>query len=80
MLKPSLYWAVPTQQIVDQLGVGRQRFRVREDRVSAVLNLSQRVKVPQQDVTQPLRVDAGDLPLLGLLVLQPHRPEETRTT
>lgn len=80
MLKPSLYWAVPTQQIVDQLGVGRQRFRVREDRVSAVLNLSQRVKVPQQDVTQPLGVDAGDLPLLGLLVLQPHRPEETRTT
>lgn len=77
MLKSSFYLAVPTQQIVDQLGVGRQRFRVCEDRVSAVLNLSQCIKVPQQDVTQPLGIDTGDLPLLGLLVLQPHRPEQT---
>lgn len=38
--------------------------------VSAVLNLSQRFKVSQENVAQPLGVNARDLPLLGLLVLQ----------
>lgn len=42
-----------------------------------MLNVPESVKVPQQDVAEPLGVDAGDLPLLGLLVLEPHGPGET---
>lgn len=45
-----------------------------------MLNLPERVEVPEQDVAEPLGIDAGDLPLLGLLVLEPHGPGETGTT
>lgn len=76
----SLCSALRTQQVVDQLWVGCQRFRVCEDRVSAVLNVPESVKVPQQDVAEPLGVNAGDLPLLGLLILEPHGPGEKKTT
>lgn len=50
--------------------VGHQWFSVVVVRVPTVLDLPESVKVPQQDVTEPLGIDTGDLPLLGLLKLQ----------
>ena len=38
--------------------------------VATVLDLPESIKVAQQDVTEPLGVDTGDLPLLGFLILQ----------
>lgn len=60
-----------TQQVLDQLWVGHQWFRVSIDTVSAVLDLSQCFKVAQQYITQPLSIHTWDLPLLGLLILEP---------
>lgn len=53
---------------------GRERVLEVEHRVAAVLDLPQRLEVPQQDVTEPLRVHTRDPPLLGFLVLQPAGP------
>lgn len=38
-------------------------------RVATVLDLPESIKVPQQDVTKPLSIDTGYLPLFGLLIL-----------
>lgn len=50
--------------------VGDEWFLQVEVGVSAVLDLPESLKVPQEDVTEPLGVDAGDPPLLGLLIFQ----------
>ena len=57
--------------------VGDEWFLQVEVGVSAVLDLPESLKVPQEDVTEPLGIDAGDPPLLGLLILQTTGPEET---
>lgn len=66
-----------TQQVQHQVLAGGQRVLQVEEGVAAVLDLPQRLKVPQQDVTEPLRVHARDPPLLGLLVFQPTGPWRT---
>lgn len=48
-----------------------------EDGVSAVLNLSQRFKITQQYVTQPLGIYTWNLPLLGLLIFKPNGSEDS---
>lgn len=76
----TVYWTVLTQQVLDQLWVRHQWFRVCVDGVSAVLDLSQCFKVAQQYITQPLGVHTGDLPLLGLLIFHPTGSEERSAT
>lgn len=63
-----------TQEVLDEVCVGCERFCQVKLSVSAVLDLSQSVQVPQQDVAQPLGVYTRDPPLLRLLVLQPAWP------
>ena len=46
-------------------------------RVATVLDLPESIKVPQQDVTEPLSIDTGYLPLLGLLILHTTGAGET---
>lgn len=62
---------VHTKQVLDQLWVRHQWFRMCVDGVSAVLDLSQCFKVAQQYITQPLGIHTRDLPLLGLLIFKP---------
>ena len=57
--------------------VRHQWFSVVIVRVATVLDLPESIKVPQQDVTKPLSVDAVYLPLLGLLILQSTGAGET---
>lgn len=57
--------------------VGDEWFLQVEVGVSAVLDLPEDFKVPQENVTEPLGVDAGDPPLLGLLIFQTTGAEET---
>lgn len=72
----TVYSAVRTQQVLDQLWVRHQWFRVCIDGVSAVMNLPQCFKVAQQYITQPLGIHTWDFPLLGLLIFKPTRPKE----
>lgn len=67
-------FATRTQQVQHQVLAGRERVLEVEEGVAGVLDLPQRLEVPQQDVTEPLRVHTRDPPLLGLLVLQPAGP------
>lgn len=68
-----------THEILDQLRVGHEGLRVCVYGVSAVLNLPQGFKVAQQHITEPLGIDAWDLPLLCLFIFQPNRPERDDT-
>lgn len=71
-----VYSAVHTQEVLDQLWVGHQWFRLCKDGVSAVLSLSQCFKIAQQYMTQPLGIHTWDLPLFSLLIFKAIRSEE----
>lgn len=62
--------AAPTQQVQHQVLRGREGVLEVEGRVAPILDLSQRLEIPQQDVPEPLCVHAWDPPLFGLLILQ----------
>lgn len=68
-----------THQILDQLRVRNEGLRVCVYGVSAVLNLSQRFKVAQQNIAEPLGIHAWDLPLLCLFILEPNRSKRDDT-
>lgn len=64
------YSTVHTQQVLDQLWVGHQWFRVRVDGISAMVNLSECFKVSQQYITKPLGIYTWDFPLLCFLIFK----------
>lgn len=68
-----------THQILDQLRVRHEGFRVCVYGVSAVLNLSQCFKVAQQYITEPLGIHTWDLPLLCLFIFKPNRSKRDDT-
>lgn len=57
--------------------VRHQWFSMIIVRVATVLDLPESIKVSQQDVTEPLSIDTGYLPLLRLLILQSTGAGET---